>query len=189
MFNLMRKALAFSMMASIAVLSVALFGVLTSGDARALDKVDPYICPTKAQGSAIDCFLEAIPQTYTMCRHIKGIEIIEYGMAGQQEGVNGAKTDGCIDKHKLSLNLPYQASLRAARNPAEVQSLRKLYATWLDSMVKLHPAPNESESEYKERVVRPYDEFSVQTKSIHALMDAPLPATVKHPPKKAPPKS
>ena len=38
--------------------------------AHALDKVDPYICPTKTQGSGFDCFLEAIPQTYTMCRHI-----------------------------------------------------------------------------------------------------------------------
>ena len=190
MLDLVRKALAFSLTVSLAVLSVTVFGVVTSGEARALDKVDPYICPTNAQGSAIDCFLEAIPQTYTMCRHIKGIEIIEYGMAGQQEGVNGAKTDSCIDKHKLSLNLPYQASLRAARNPAEVQSLRKLYATWLDSMVKLHPAPDENEIEYKERVVRPYDEFSAQTKSIHTLMDAPAPAAAKHPaPKKAPPKS
>jgi hypothetical protein len=186
----MRKALAFSMAVSVAALSITLFGILTSGEAHALDKVDPYICPTMEKGSAIDCFLEAIPQTYTMCRHIKSIEIIEFGMAGSEEGVQGAKTDGCIDKHKLSVNLPYQASLRAARNPAEVQSLRKLYATWLDSMVKLHPTPNESDIEYKERVVRPYDEFSAQTKSIHALMDAPLPAPAKHPPpKKAAPKS
>ncbi len=110
-------------------------------------------------------------------------------MSGSQEGVNGAKTDSCIDKHKLSLNLPYQASLRAARNPAEVQSLRKLYATWLDLMAKLHPAPDENETEYKERVVRAYDEFGEQTKGIHALVDAPLPAAAKHPPKKAPPKS
>ncbi len=73
-----RKAFTLSTMVLLAALSVALLGILTSGEARALDKVDPYICPTKASGSAIDCFLEAIPQTYTMCRHIKGIEIIEY---------------------------------------------------------------------------------------------------------------
>jgi hypothetical protein len=184
-----RKAFVSSMTVLLAALSVVLFGILTSGEARALDKVDPYICPTKDKGSAIDCFLEAIPQTYTMCRNIKSIEIIEFGMAGSQEGVNGAKTDSCIDKHKLSVNLPYQASLRTARNPAEVQSLRKLYATWLDSMAKLHPTAGEDENEYKERVVRAYDEFSAQTKGIHALMDAPLPAAVKHPPKKAPPKT
>ena len=185
----MRNAFTYLLAVVLAALSVNLLGVLTAGEARALDKVDPYICPTKEKGSATDCFLEAIPQTYTMCRHIKSIEVIEFGMAGSQEGVNGAKTDGCIDKHKLSVNLPYQGALRAARNPAEVQSLRKLYAMWLDSMAKLHPTPDETDGEYKERVVRPYAEFDAQITTIHELLDAPLPSSAKRPPKKTAPKS
>src|SRR5258708_27829557 len=105
-----------------------LFGALSSSVSFALDKVDPYICPTTAQGSGMDCFLEAIPQTYTMCRHIKSIEIIEFGLAGAQEGVHGAKTEYCIDKHKISITRPYHAALReAARSKEEGQRLRHLY--------------------------------------------------------------
>jgi hypothetical protein len=180
----MRNALTFSMAVVFSPMSTALFGILTAGEAHALDKVDPYICPTMEKGSGTDCFLEAIPQTYTMCRHIKSIEVLEFGLAGAEEGVNGAKTDSCIDKHKLSVNRPYQAALRAARNAAEVQSLRKLYTTWLESLAKLHPTAGETDEAYKERVVRPYGEFEAQIKAIHVLVAAPLPS-VKHPAKKA----
>src|SRR5215831_12905385 len=124
--------------ASIAVVFVCL--ALHSGSARALDKVNTYICPTQFQGSGIDCFLEAVPQTYTMCRHIKHIEIIEFGMVGAQEGVNGAKTESCVDKHKLTITRPYQAALReAARNKDEVIALSKLHEFWLQSLAKLVP--------------------------------------------------
>ena len=63
---------------------LALCALLPSSPARALDKVDTYICPTQFQGTGLDCFLEAVPQTYTMCRNIKHIEIIEFGMTGAQ---------------------------------------------------------------------------------------------------------
>ena len=62
---------------------------------------------------------------------------------------------------------------------AEASESAQALATWLDSLAKLHPAPNESEIGYKERVVRPYDEFSEQTKNIRALMDAPPPVAAK----------
>jgi hypothetical protein len=182
----MRNLLAFFLSLVIAALFATTTGVLTAGVAHALDKVDPYICPTKEKGSGTDCFLEAIPQTYTMCRHIKSIEVLEFGLPGSEEGVNGAKTESCIDKHKLSVNRPYQAALKSARNTAEVQSMRKLYATWLESLAKLHPVSNETDDAYKERVVRPYGEFDSQIKAIHALVDAPLPASAKGPAKKAP---
>ena len=150
-----------------------LFGALVSNVASALDKVDPYICPTTAHGSGMDCFLEAVPQTYTMCRHIKGIEIIEFGLAGAQEGVHGAKTEYCIDKHKISITRPYQAALReAARSKEEVQGIRQLYDAWLDSLVKLVPAPEETDAGYKQRVMRPYGDFSERTKAIRALAEA-----------------
>ena len=142
--------------------------------AQALDKVDPYICPTKTQGSGFDCFLEAIPQTYTMCRHIKSIEIIEFGLTGAQAGVNGAKTESCIEKHKLSMTRPYQAALReGARNKDEVVGLRKLYDTWLVALAKLKPVSGESDDGYKARVVEPYGEFNEQIKSIRAIVAAP----------------
>jgi hypothetical protein len=142
--------------------------------AHALDKVDPYICPTKTQASGFDCFLEAIPQTYTMCRHIKHIEIIEFGMTGAQEGVNGAKTESCIEKHKLSMTRPYQAALReGARNQDEVIGLRKLYDLWLDALAKLKPAAGESDEGYRQRVAGPYGAFNEQISSLRALADAP----------------
>src|SRR5438876_11752658 len=132
---------------------LVLASALSAGSVHALDKVDPYICPTQTQGSGIDCFLEAVPQTYTMCRHIKSIEIIEFGLAGAQEGVHGAKTEYCIDKHKLSIARPYQAALHeAASNKDATEGLRKLYDLWLASLGKLLPGANESEDGYKQRV-------------------------------------
>jgi hypothetical protein len=141
--------------------------------AYALDKVDTYICPITAKGSAMDCFLEAVPQTYTMCRQIKSIEIIEFGLKGAQEGVNGAKTEYCIDKHKLSIARPYQAALReAARSKEVVQSLRQLHDVWLESLAKLVPAPDEADEGYKQRVINPYAEFNERTKAIRTLGEA-----------------
>jgi hypothetical protein len=141
--------------------------------ALALDKVDPYICPTHTQDSGLDCFLEAVPQTYTMCRQIKSIEIIEFGMSGAQEGVNGAKTEYCIDKHRLLITRPYQAALRESANSKDaVQGLRKLYDAWLDSLAKLIPTAGESDEAYKQRVVLPYRDFSEQTAKIRASVEA-----------------
>ena len=82
-----------------ALFLIVLGAALPAAPAVALDNVNTYICPTKYTGSGLDCFLEAVPQTYTMCRHVKSIEIIEFGLTGAQEGVNGAKTESCIDKH------------------------------------------------------------------------------------------
>jgi len=162
-----------------------LIGALLPNVSFALDKVDPYICPTAAQGSGIDCFLEAVPQTYTMCRHIKSIEIIEFGLGGAQEGIHGAKTEYCIEKHKISIVRPYQAALReAARSKEEVQGIRQLYDAWLDSLAKLVPVADETDDGYKQRVVRPYSDFNERIKAIRALVEAsakPAPAAAKAP--------
>ena len=169
----------FSIVRQLLAAALALCAVLSAGNARALDKVDTYICPTQFQGSGIDCFLEAVPQTYTMCRHIKHIEIIEFGMTGAQEGVHGAKTEYCIDKHKLSMTRPYQAAMReAARSKDEVEGLRKLYDTWLNSLAKLIPQAGETNEVYLQRVSLPYREFDVQITAIRALeRSAPAPVT------------
>jgi hypothetical protein len=162
---------------------------LFSPSASALEKVDPYICPTNTAGSGLDCFLEAVPQTYTMCRHIKSIEIIEFGLSGAQEGVHGAKTEYCIDKHKLLMVRPYQAALReSARKKEMVEGLRKLYDTWLESLAKLVPQAEETDDAYKQRVVRPYTAFNEQIKAIHAIAEAPPPATAKPAKSSKPPK-
>lgn len=159
-----------------------LTAALPAAPASALDKVDPYICPTAAKASAFECFLEAVPQTYTMCRQIKSIEIIEFGLKGAQEGVNGAKTEYCIDKHKLSIARPYQAALReGARSTEIVQSLRQLYDLWLESLAKLMPAVDEADEGYKQRVISPYAEFDQRIKAIRALGAAPAPKRVAAP--------
>jgi hypothetical protein len=178
--------------ATVFALSAITFGVLSAGIAHALDKVDTYICPTMHTGSGTACFLEAIPQTYTMCRHIKSIEVIEFGLIGAQEGVNGAKTESCIDKHKLSIARPYQAALREARNATEVEGLRKLHSTWLESLARLRPASPETDEGYKLRAAEPYGDFKVQIMAIRALVEAPVPApppAAKRPAKKTPTKS
>ncbi|HEY8622630.1 MAG TPA: hypothetical protein VIM74_02080 [Casimicrobiaceae bacterium] len=182
----MRNAIAFSFALLFAASSALIVGTLTAGVAHALDKVDPYICPTMHKGTGTDCFLEAIPQTYTMCRQIKSIEVIEFGLIGAQEGVNGAKTDGCIDKHKLSITRPYQVALReAARNKTKVQSLHQLYDTWLESLAKLRPASPETDEGYKLRVVEPYGAFNEQINAIRELVEANPPLRVKRPAKKS----
>ena len=138
--------------------------------ALALDKVDPYICPTHTRDSGLDCFLEAVPQTYTMCRQIKSIEVIEFGLVGAQEGVNGAKTESCIDKHKILIVRPYQAALRESAKKAEmVRGLRKLYDEWLESLAKLVPATDETDAGYKARVAQPYAQFDQEIRAIRAL--------------------
>lgn len=153
------------------VLLMLAFAALAADAAHALDKVDSYICPTAAEGSGMDCFLEAVPQTYTMCREVKSIEIIEFGLTGAQEGVNGAKTESCIDKHRLKIARPYQAALRESTYSKQiVQSLRELYDLWLASLAKLLPQPGETDQGYKQRVIGPYGEFSERIKAIRELV-------------------
>jgi hypothetical protein len=142
--------------------------------AHAADKIDPYICPGASEGSGLDCFLEAVVQTYTMCRQVKSIEVIEFGLQGAQEGVNGAKTDSCIEKHKLSVAVPYQAALRQAGPRSDTgDRVRKLHDHWLQSLANLIPAPEDTDDGYKQRVVRPYGEFNDEIKAIRVAQAEP----------------
>ena len=158
----MRRYARLALLAAVSFLSAAAF---------ALDKVDPYICPTQAQGSGIDCFLEAVPQTYTMCRHIKSIEVIEFGYEKSEEGVNGAKSEYCVDKQKLNITRPYQAALREASISTQaVEGVRSLQEFWLDALVKLKWKPGESDDEYKARVARPYEDFRERIDGIRKIV-------------------
>jgi hypothetical protein len=128
-----------------------------------LPKAETYLCPDVADGEAIDCFLNAVQHLYTMCRQVKSIEIIEFGYEKSDEGVNGAKSEYCIDKHKLSIARPYKAALREARGSRGVaESLRELYDSWLKSLADLKWHPGETDEQYKARIALPYRVFSEQ---------------------------
>jgi hypothetical protein len=141
-----------------------------SGAAEA--KPDRYICPNATGTRAVDCFLNAVEHLYTMCRQVKSIEIIEFGYEKSDEGTNGAKSEYCVDKHKLSMTRPYQAALREATGTRTVvDRLRGLYDLWLKSLVELKWKPGESDAEYKDRVASPYAVFSEQATAVRVALD------------------
>ena len=123
-------------------------------------KPDTYLCPNAAGPGAVPCFVNAVEHLYTMCRQIKSIEIIEFGYEKSDEGVNGAKSASCIEKHKLSMTRPYQAALREATGSrAAVDGLRALHERWLQALLDLKWRADESDGAYKQRVSLPYAAF------------------------------
>jgi hypothetical protein len=136
-------------------------------------KPETYLCP-HADSSAIDCYLDAVDHLYTMCRHIKSIEIIEFGYEKSDEGVNGAKTAYCIDKHNLTMKRTYQSAvLQAGKNRAVVEALHSLHDYWVASLAALKWVPGESDAQYKARTSEPYGIFRERA----MLVRAALPAT------------
>jgi hypothetical protein len=53
-----------------------------------------------------------------------------------------------------------------------VKDLSKLYETWLASLAQLVPTAGETDDAYKQRVMRPYSEFSEQIKTIRKVAAA-----------------
>jgi len=133
-----------------------------------------YICPNNSD-TGLDCYLDAVRHLYTMCRHIKSIEVIEFGYAKAQEGVNGSKSEYCIDKQKINITRPYQAALLEATTSKEaVNGLRTLQQLWLDALTGLTWQTGESDADYKSRVERPYVAFVEWSDSIRkAVATAP----------------
>ena len=81
-------------------------------------KPDTYICPNATGARRVDCFLDAVEHLYTMCRHVKSIEIIEFGYEKSEEGVNGAKSEYCVDKQKIIDHAPVPGgAARGDRQP------------------------------------------------------------------------
>ncbi len=146
-----------------AVIAGCLLLAPTAFAQKSVQPFDPgsrYICPNN-QDSGIDCYLDAVTHLYTMCKHVKSIEIIEFGMAKAQEGVNGAKSEYCVDKQKINITRPYQAALKEATGFHEVvESLRALQQRWLDAMAALHYRADEPADSYEDRVTRAYDDLS-----------------------------
>jgi hypothetical protein len=137
-------------------------------------KPDTYLCPNAPTPGAVDCFLNAVEHLYTMCRQVKSIEIIEFGYEKSDQGVNGAKSEYCVDKHKVSMTRPYQAALREATGsrPA-VDGLRALHDMWLKALAELKWTPGESDEQYKARIASPYDMFRERAGVVRAAMAAP----------------
>ena len=132
-----------------------------------------YICPNHAD-TGIDCYLDAVVHLYTMCRHVKSIEIIEFGHAKAQEGVNGAKSEYCVDKQKINITRPYQAALREATGWREaVESLRSLQQFWLESMANLKWQAGEPGDAYEDRVNHIYDELGYKIEAVRVSFSTP----------------
>ena len=122
-------------------------------------KSDLYLCPNST-GGAVDCFLHAVEHLYTMCRQVKSIEIIEFGYERSTEGVNGAKSQSCIDKHKQSITRPYNSALREAKaSRSALDALRSLQEQWLAALADLKWRVGENDEAYKLRIAKPYEAF------------------------------
>lgn len=142
--------------------------------ADATPKPDTYICPNSAGPGAVNCFLDAVEHLYTMCRQVKSIEIIEFGYERSDEGVNGAKSEYCVDKHRVSMTRPYQAALREATGSrSAVDQLRALHEQWHQALQGLKWKPGESDGDYKARIGRPYESFKERAIAVRdALKDS-----------------
>jgi hypothetical protein len=108
-----------------------------------------------------------------MCRQVKSIEIIEFGYEKSVEGTNGAKSEYCVDKHRLSITRPYQSALREATpSRTAVDGLRVVYDLWQKALADLKWVPGESDAEYKARVAKPYEVFSERSGAVRAMLAA-----------------
>ena len=138
------------------------FAAGTFAPAASAQKFQPgsnYICPNNAD-SGLDCYLDAVRHLYTMCRHIKSIEVIEFGYEKAQQGVNGAKSEYCIDKQKINITRPYQAALSEVTPSKDaINGLRTLQQLWLEALAGLKWKSGETDDDYQNRVSRPYVAF------------------------------
>jgi hypothetical protein len=132
-----------------------------------------YVCPNDSS-TGLDCYLDAVVHLYTMCRHVKSHEIIEFGHAKAQEGVNGAKSEYCVDKQKINITRPYQAALREATGWKEaVDDLRALQQFWLEAMANLKWRTGEPGGDYEDRVNHVYDDLSFRIDAVRVSFSTP----------------
>jgi hypothetical protein len=131
-----------------------------------------YVCPNADGGPQLDCYFDAVRHLYTMCRHVKSIEIIEWGHEKSQEGVNSAKSEYCIDKQRTNITRPYQGALReSSMSKQAVEGLRDLNAFWIASMADLRWRPGETADDYLTRTVTPYVGFEEKIDVIRESVD------------------
>jgi hypothetical protein len=130
-----------------------------------------YVCPNADGGPPLDCYFDAVAHLYTMCKHVKSIEIIEFGYEQATEGTNGAKSEYCLIKQKQNMARPYQAALKdAAISRQATDAMKSLQDFWLASMAGLAWRPGESDEDYKTRTMMPYDTFKERIAGIKEIM-------------------
>ena len=131
-----------------------------------------YVCPNSDGKGPLDCYFDAVAHLYTMCRHVKSIEIIEFGYEKSEEGANGAKSEYCMVKQRINIIRPYQA--RAARGyrleagrRGHAQPAGILAGVARRSSNGTRASPT---TEYKARVAKPYDDFRDRTEGIRKIV-------------------
>ncbi len=130
-----------------------------------------YICPNADGKDPLDCYFDAVMHLYTMCRHVKSIEIIEFGYEKSAEGFNGAKSEYCVIKQRINIIRPYQAALREATVSRQaVDGVRSLQEAFLLALGKLGWVQGETDEAYKKRVALPYDDFKDRIEGIRKIV-------------------
>jgi hypothetical protein len=180
------------MLARFAVVILAAL-LIPAASAQKFNPGSAYICPNTSD-TGLDCYLDAVVHLYRMCMHVKSIEIIEFGHEKAQEGVNGAKSEYCVDKQKINITRPYQAALREATPWRDaVENLRQLQQYWLDAMANLRWRTGEPGEDYDYRVGLVIDELSFRTDAVRVAFttasDAAGAAAAAAKPKAAKPKA
>lgn len=132
-----------------------------------------YVCPNADKGPPLDCYFDAVRHLYTMCRHVKSIEIIEWGYEKAQEGVNQAKSEYCIDKQRGNMAKPYQLALKDASGVSKQagDGIRSLNEAWQFALADLKWRTGESSDDYLTRTVTPYIDFEERIEGIRLIVD------------------
>ena len=131
-----------------------------------------YVCPNADGKPPLDCYFDAVGHLYTMCKHVKSIELIEFGYEKSMEGFNAAKSEYCLNKQKLNMTRPYQSALREATVSRQaLDGIRSLQEFWLASLVDLAWKPGETDEQYKERTQQPYATFSERIVGIKTILE------------------
>ncbi len=168
---LLRRAMPSLVPAALALLLALIAPPAAAQKGESAPPPEKYICPNTVGSTAVDCFVNAVEHLYTMCRQVKSIEIIEFGYEKSEEGVNGAKSEYCIDKHKVSMTRPYQAALREATGSTlAVDLLRALHEQWLKALAELKWKPGETDDQYKARVAMPYEQFRERATALRTAL-------------------
>ncbi len=130
-----------------------------------------YVCPNVERGSALDCYLDAVRHLYRMCKHVKSIEIIEFGYERSEEGTNSAKSQYCLDKQKGNIATPYQTALKEARLSKPIADrLRELHDYWLASLAALKWRNGENDEQYQLRTASVFPSLEDQISTIRATI-------------------
>ena len=144
-----------------------------------------YVCPNADGAPPLDCYFDAVRHLYTMCRHVKSIEIIEWGFEKSQEGVNDAKSNSCIEKQRGNMAKPYQAALKeAALSKHAVDGVKSLNEAWNYAIGDLKWRKGESNDDYLTRTVSPYMDFEERIDGIRLIVDT-VRSRVRPPPTQA----